>query len=138
MLPFCFLAHDLQFTCCRTHKRSYIIIAWHKCRSHDFILKPLCDLDIPQANIFMTLIIHQPDSCNDLSAFELLWLDFIYQQTVCTQNGEELDGGCGNSEKGIWKIIFLDFYVGSSILLNSSILFFNSEIYCLIISCKNI
>ena len=118
MLPFCFLAHDLQFTCCRTHKRSYIIIAWHKYRSHDFILKPLCDLDIPQANIliFLTLIIHQPDSCNDLSAFELLWLDFIYHQTECVLRMEKNLMDWELRERDA-KYNILDFYVGSSILL---------------------
>ena len=64
----------------------------------------------------MTLIIHQPDSCNDLSAFELLWLDFIYHQTECVLRMEKNLMDWELRERDA-KYNILDFYVGSSILL---------------------
>ena len=46
----------------------------------------------------MTWVIHQPGNCNDLSAFELFWLDFIYQQ----KESVYLDGR--RTRWRVWKL----------------------------------
>ena len=85
----------------------------------------------PTSNILilMTLIIHQPDSCKYLSAFELFWLDFIYiqQKESVYSDWWEKNLMETDSEKGMWHIIFWIFMSDLVFFWNFSFSFPNNH-----------